>query len=132
MPSKARMYGRVLQEVLEKTPESKQKALFKRFKELLKKRGDLRLLSGAVQEFQGAWENRKGNIAQVIFAKAPSAAMRQSTEKALKRKGFAYQEKLDSSLIGGAKIFLGNELLIDNSIRGKLRTLWQKNISTKF
>ena len=123
MPSKARIYGEVLKEVLEKTPEQKRKALFQNFRNLLKKRGDLRLLARAVQEFKTAWTNRKGNMGTVVFAKIPSARDRRSVTKTLKRKGFIYKQIVDPALVGGAKIFLGNEYVIDNTIRGKLQRL---------
>lgn len=123
MPSKARIYGEVLKEVLEKTPARKRKALFQNFKNLLKKRGDLRLLSRAVQEFKTAWENRKGKKGTVIFAKIPSARARGSLIKTLKRKGFVYEQVVDPALVGGVQIFLGNDYFIDNSIKGKLQQL---------
>lgn len=132
MPSKARIYGEILKEVLEKTPAKKRKALFQNFKDLLKKRGDLRLLARAVQEFKTAWENRKGKKGTVVFAKIPSARARRSLIKTLKRKGFIYEQVVDPTLVAGAEIFLGNDYLIDSSIKGKLRTLWQKHISTTF
>lgn len=125
MPSKARIYGEVLKEVLEKTPEQKRKALFQNFRNLLKKRGDLRLLARAVQEFKTAWTNRKGNMGTVVFAKIPSARDRGSVTKTLKRKGFIYEEKVDPRLVGGAEIFLGNDYLIDNTVRSKLKSLIQ-------
>lgn len=136
MPSKARIYGEILKEVLEKTPEQKRKALFQNFKNLLKKRGDLKLLARAVQEFKTAWENRKGKKGTVVFATHPSQKARKHIAKVLKRKGFVYEQIVDSALVGGAEIFLGNDYLIDNSIKGKLNDLhqqtWQKHTSTTF
>ncbi|TSC56302.1 MAG: hypothetical protein Greene071421_242 [Parcubacteria group bacterium Greene0714_21] len=123
MQNKVRIYGEVLKEVLEKIPEQKYRSVFQNFKNLLKKRGDLRLLSKAVQEFKTVWENRKGKKGTVVFAKTPSGAMRKTVAKALKRKGFIYEEKIDPRLVGGAEIFLGNDYLIDNSIQGKLASI---------
>lgn len=123
MQNKAKIYGEVLKEVLTKTPVQKRKTVFQNFKNLLKKRGDLRLLAGALQEFKTAWESRKGRKGTVVFAKIPSAKARGSTAKALKRKGFVYEQIVDPTLLAGAEIFLGNDYLIDNSLKGKLHQL---------
>jgi F0F1-type ATP synthase delta subunit len=127
MQNKARIYGEVLKEVLEKIPEQKRKILFQNFKNLLKKRGDLRLLSRAVQEFKTAWENRKGKKGTVVFAKTPSSSARGSVAKTLRRQGFVYEQIVDPRLGGGAKIFLGNDYLIDNTVQGKLMRIFVQN-----
>ena len=123
MQNKARIYGEVLKEVLEKTPAKKRATIFQNFKNLLKKRGDLRLLARATQEFTRAWRNRKGKMGTVVLASIPSSSARRSVLRALKQQGFNYEEKVDPRLIGGAEIFLGNDYLIDNSIKGKLQKL---------
>lgn len=132
MQSKAKTYGQILKEALEQAPENKRRAVCGRFRDLLKKRGDLRLLSKALQEFKRLWENREGMLATVIFASAPTKQAREMAEKALTRKGFVYRQEVDPTLIGGTRIFLGNDILIDNTIRGKLQALWQKTTSLTF
>lgn len=123
MHSKAKTYGQVLKEVLQEASKQKRKTLFQNFKNLLKKRGDLRLLSKAVQEFKRLWENREGKIGTVVFATSPSEKMRKAAAKAFKRQGFVYEEKVDPGLVGGAEIFLGSDYLIDNSIKRKLERI---------
>lgn len=132
MQSKAKTYGQILKEVLQQVPENKRREVRERFRSLLKKRGDLKLLSKALQEFKKLWENREGMLATVIFASAPTEKAREMAEKILTRKGFVYRQEVDSTLIGGTRIFLGNDILIDNTIRGKLQALWQKTTSLTF
>lgn len=120
---RARLYAKALQEVLEKTPRSKLKDVVLRLKFLLKKRGDLRHLPSILKEFEEFWSERKGKRARVALAKPQGSSLKVSLVRALKRKGFQYEEELKPELIGGLAIFLGKEYLIDNTVRSKLAKL---------
>jgi F0F1-type ATP synthase delta subunit len=44
-------------------------------------------------------------------------------KKTLKKEGYVIKDEVHEDLIGGAAVFLSNEYLIDNSIKGKLHKL---------
>ncbi len=123
MQNKARLYGEILYGVFEKTPENKQEKLTHMFIQFLKKKGALKLLSKILQEFATLWKERNGKIGLMVFAKPPAAKLREYAKKAIKAKGFVYEEKIDGSLVGGSALFLGNEYCIDNSVKEKIRNL---------
>ena len=123
MAKKASLYAKVLVQSLESAPEQKQKEIAARFKNLLKKRGDLRHVSAVLQEFAKLWEERKGKIARVISAKELPLSFVSLVRSTLKKKGYQIKEEHDENLIGGAAVFLGNEYLFDNTVRGKLQKL---------
>ncbi len=123
MQNKTRAYAAALVNVLEKAPWRVRAQRLRNFKKLLKKRGDLKLVSKILQEFSKLWKERKGTVAYVISAKPLRPHARESLKRALVKKGFLYEEKIDPSLIGGVQILLGQEYFIDNSIKAKLRKL---------
>ena len=41
----------------------------------------------------------------------------------LKKDGYQVKEEQNESLIGGTAVFLGNEYLFDNTVKGKLQKL---------
>lgn len=121
MAKKTLVYARALLETFKQVPEKEWKGVALRFKRLLKKRGDLKLASSILQEFGKLWESREGTVARVVTAKEPSAAG--AVEKALEERGYQVKREADMRLIGGVAVFLGNEYLADNSVRGRLRKL---------
>ena len=123
MAKKANLYAKVLVQSLDGAPEQKQKEIAARFKNLLKKRGDLRHVSSVLQEFKKLWEERKGKIARVVAATELPSSLSSFMKSALKKKGYQVKEEQDKNLIGGAAVFLGNEYLFDNTARGKLQKL---------
>ena len=123
MTKKASLYARALVQSLEGASEQKQKEIISRFKSLLKKRGDLRHLSSVFQEFEKLWEERDGKIARVVSHAGLSVSFAGLIKGALKEKGYQIKEEQDKSLIGGVAVFLGNEYLFDNTVKGKLQKL---------
>jgi F0F1-type ATP synthase delta subunit len=107
---KAKRYAKLLRET---------QADPKRFVGLLKRRGDLRLLSEIQKEFQ---RDKDGRVAEVISVKEVPQALTESLE----RKGYLVKRRHDKSVLGGAAVILSNEYLIDNTVRGQLQKLWQK------
>ena len=123
MAKKTSLYARALVESLKDAPLKEQKERIVRFKTLLKKRGDLRLQSAILGEFVKLWEKRDGKIATVISAKEAPDSFISSITKTLKKEGYIVKEEENEALIGGFAVFLSNEYLIDNSIKGKLHKL---------
>ena len=123
MAKKTSLYARALVESLQDVPVKEQKERIVRFKTLLKKRGDLRLQSAILGEFVKLWEKRDGKIATVISAKEAPDSFIHSITKTLKKEGYIVKEEENEALIGGFAVFLSNEYLIDNSIKGKLHKL---------
>lgn len=119
----ARTYASVLQEVLEKTPTAKWEEVAKRFVVLLKKTGRLGMASKIMHDFRKLWMERKGKKALVVSTHPLSEKTKKETEEILGKKGFLLQEQLDKGIIGGAILFLGQEYMIDNSIKGKLQKI---------
>lgn len=123
MAKKTSLYARALVESLQDVSIKEQKERIVRFKTLLKKRGDLRLQSAILGEFEKRWEKRDGKIATVISAKEAPDSFISSITKTLKEEGYIVKEEEEEALIGGFAVFLSNEYLIDNSIKGKLYKL---------
>jgi len=120
---KAKIYAKALLEAAEGKSEEEQKQVAWRLKQLLKKRGDLRLLSRILKEAESL---QQGNPAQVVTASELSEQARNTLKKALEQKGFIMKEEVDADVLGGTAIYLGKEYMIDNTVRRKLQKLWQK------
>jgi len=121
MSKKTRTYARVLLGALSHASEKEAAGIARRFKFLLQKRGDVRILSAVVREFQRLWEERKGKVASVVSAK--ELPLGSALEQELKRRGYRPRKEYDKELIGGTAVFLGKSYLVDNSIRGKLQRI---------
>jgi len=122
---KAKRYAQALSLVLEGVSEEESKKIAQRFKLLLQKRGDLRLLSEILKEFSHIQEEKKGKIAQVFTATEFSKEMKDIVEDSLQKEGYQMKEQVESVLIGGTAIMVGNEYMIDGTIRGKIQRLWK-------
>ena len=119
---KAKVYAKALVALNGKT-EEEQKLVAQRLKQLLKKRGDLRLLSAILKETENL---QQGNRAQIVTASKLSEQARNTLKESLEQKGFSMQEKVDAHVIGGIAMYLGKEYMIDATVRRKLQKLWQK------
>jgi len=106
---------------LDAARQAKEKA--QRFKLMLRKRGDAKYASEILREFVKAWKERKGPIATVVSAESLAPAIRKEMEQSLATKNYRVEEKVDKSVIGGIAVFLGNNFLIDGTIRGKLKRI---------
>ncbi|MBI2098735.1 MAG: F0F1 ATP synthase subunit delta [Candidatus Wildermuthbacteria bacterium] len=130
---KAKTYAKVLVETLEDASESEAKKKVQRFKLMLQKRGDAKYASEILREFAKAWKERKGPIATVVSAESLAPAVRKEMEQSLAKsaiggsasggKKYVVEEKVDKSVIGGIAVLLGNNFLIDGTIRGKLKRI---------
>lgn len=123
MVKKASLYAKALVQSFSGASEKEQKEIAIRFKNLLKKRGDLRYASLALQEFTKLWEERNGKVARVISSSELPSPFISSMKSVLKKNGYQIKEEQNESLIGGAAVFLGQEYLFDNTAKGKLQKL---------
>ncbi|MDP4007136.1 MAG: F0F1 ATP synthase subunit delta [bacterium] len=123
MAKKTTQYALALLKALDGKQEKEQRVRVARFKKLLKKRGDLPLLSSVLQEFSKFWEQRQGKLAFLVSGGKFPHSVSASIKKTLVDKGYQLKEGEDARLIGGSAVFLGSEYLIDNSVKGKLEKL---------
>ena len=93
------------------------------WKRLLYKRGASKQVSKILQEFARAWKERKGQIATVLAAEPLSEKAKKQFDQSLSKKQYQVEEKVDPGVIGGVALFLGNDFMIDGTIRGKLKRI---------
>lgn len=123
MQSNVRIYAKVLHEALKGISLAEQKKRVRVFKEILKKRGDIKMSHGILQEFHRLQKEQKGKRGKVVSAKQLSRSIKTMLAATLKSTKFALEERVDKAVIGGVAVFLGKEFLIDNTILGRLRRL---------
>ncbi|MDO8474346.1 MAG: F0F1 ATP synthase subunit delta [bacterium] len=123
MQSKVRIYAKVLYEVLKGVSLSEQKKRIHALYGILKKRGDIKISNGILQEFQRLEKEQKGKIGKAVSARRLSSSVKATLVSKLKSMKFVLQDRIDPSVIGGVALFLGNDFLIDNTILARLRKL---------
>ena len=123
MQSKVRIYARVLHEALKGVSLVEQKKRIRVFKEILKKRGDIKISNGILQEFHRLGQEQKGKIGKVISGHILQASVKSMLSIMLRSMRYTLEDRIDPAVIGGVAVFLGNEFLIDNTIVGRLRKL---------
>lgn len=109
----AKQYAEILNQFLEEVGEEDVNKAIKAFIGLLKKNNDLRLADKIIEEYQNA------GIKQVRVTSAKRIS--ESAKKELQKLGDV-KEGVDTSLIGGIKIRIG-DTFIDGSIRQTLENL---------
>jgi len=123
MQGKNRIYARVLHEVLKGASLTEQKKRIHAFKNILKKRGDMKAIHGVLQEFHRLQEEQKGKVAEVVSARQLAPAVRAALASKLKSMKFALRDRIEPRVIGGVALFLGKEFLLDNTILARLKKL---------
>ena len=123
MQSKVKIYAKVLYEALKGVSLPEQKKRIQIFKEILKRRGDMKISHGILQEFGRLEQEQKGKISQIVSARALAASVKAAFASKLKSMKFVLQHSIDPSVIGGVALFLENDFLIDNTILARLRKL---------
>jgi F0F1-type ATP synthase delta subunit len=121
MQSKVRIYARVLHEVLKGASLTEQKKRIRALKGILKKRGDIKISHGILQEFWRLEQEQKGKTGKVVSARQLSPSVKAAFVSKLKPMKFTLEDRIDPSVIGGVALFLGNDFLIDNTILARLR-----------
>jgi F0F1-type ATP synthase delta subunit len=130
MQSKVRIYAKVLYEALKGVSSSEQEKRIQVFREILKKRGDMKMSHGILQEFGRLGKEQKGAIGEVVSARALAPSVKAALASKLRSMKFVLEDRIDSRLIGGVAVFLGKEFLIDNTILARLRKLsYEKKLS---
>ena len=110
-------------EALDGSSEKEARETMQAIKRLLYKRGDFKHVSRILQEFERAWQERKGKIATVVTAFPLAEKTKIAIEKSLEKSGYAKQEQIDKDVIGGMALYLGNEYVIDGTIKGILQRM---------
>lgn len=88
---------------------------------LVKRRGDTKFLRTILVEVQSEYETRGGKRAEMVSANPLSLATRKKALSILKPKGFrTLRVRVNPQLLGGSALFLGNEYLMDGTLREKL------------
>lgn len=124
---RTKLYANVLWESSHGKSKEEIAQIAKRLKDFLKRQGELRLISAVLREAKTLQQGKPG---LVISASPLSSGMRAKFAHLLFRQNYRMEERVDKEVIGGAAVFLGNEYLIDNTIRGRMQKLWKKVSST--
>lgn len=117
MSRKTRRYASALLSVLKEASQKEQKERIIRFLQLLKKRGDFKIVGQVMREFSKIWQEKDGEIAKMYVAKDEHHEV---LERAIIKKGYTVEKEVEKRLLGGIAVFLGNHTMIDNSIKGRL------------
>ena len=120
---KAKTYAKAMVEAFDGLSEKEAKKKAQILKRMLYKRGDSKQISKILQEFARAWKERNGQVATVVAAEALSEKTRKQIEQSLSREKYIIEEKVDPGVIGGVALYLGNDYVIDGTIRGKLKRI---------
>ncbi len=119
---KIRRYVKALVGSLVKARTRKEAAvMLSNFFLLVKRRGDTKFLYAILREAQYEYETKGGKMAEMVSAVPVSPAARKKALSILKPKGFgAVAVRVNPELLGGSALFLGNEYLMDGTLREKL------------
>lgn len=123
MERKTRIYARVLHEALKAVSLAEQKKRIHAFKGILKKRGDVKISHGVLQEFLKLEKEQKGKIGEMVSALKLPASLKTMFASKLKSMKFVLEDRVDPAVLGGVAVFFNKEFLIDNTIRGRLRKI---------
>lgn len=123
MRNKAKTYAKAMVQALDGVSEKEAAKRVSILKRMLYKRGDSKQISKILQEFAHAWKERNGQTATVVTAETLSEKTRMQIEQSLAKKKYIMEEKNDPGVIGGVALYLGNDYMIDGTIRGKLKRI---------
>lgn len=127
MPAnKVRLYAQLLQKLAHDVSGKEFEERARKFIQLLHDRGDSRLVGSILKEFERMWKSGEGKEALIVAEGPLSKEMKERFEKILEKEGYRVQEKIDEDAKGGAILFLGNEYMIDGTVRGKLNKIWNQ------
>lgn len=120
---KTTLYARLLVEAFRDAKPAMVAARVSNFKKLLKRANDLKIAGKVVKEFERLWAAKDGTVAEVTAARPLTATARKKLESRLKSKGYVLTERIDTHVIGGVALRLGNDVLVDGTIINKLQRL---------
>lgn len=113
-------YAEALAAALGDAAADKRPAMIRRFLRLLQKNRDTKLLGAVIRKTERRWLADQ-NLHKVAVASASplQPAVKKEIEEALVKKPL-WEEKIDPALLGGIRILIDDELLIDASARRRL------------
>ena len=119
-------YAQALASALRNAKTKTQAALMLRnFVALVKRSGDTRLIKAVLLEAQLIYEAKGKKRAEIVSASLVSKTLQNRMKHVLGTKGFGtLAMRQDAKLLGGSALFLGNEYLIDGTLREKLRRIF--------
>lgn len=121
-----RRYVRALAGSLMKAKTSKEaSSMLDNFFSLVKRRGDTKFLRAILIEVQKEYEAKGRKVAEMVSAAPLSSTSQKKALSLLKLKGFnAPTWHVNPELLGGSALFLGNERLMDGTLREKLHRMF--------
>jgi len=122
-----KQYAISLYESTIKIDKAQAERRIKKFVDILKKNNDLSLSNKIIEQYYRHYRNEKNisKIEIVSHKKLNPETLNQIIQKFNKQ--IEVEEKIDKSLIGGIIIKIDNNLLLDGSVKRKLKNL-RKNI----
>lgn len=124
LQNKTRKYADALLQALEKeSDEKKVIEIVSRLKKILRKHGQTRRTNEILKIFSKMWKERNGKIATIFSSESLIPSVENKMKKQLLEKKYSVEERVDPDLIGGLALYLGNDYLIDATIKGKLRKI---------
>lgn len=124
LQNKVKTYAGVLVGALDGKTESEAALIVERFNTLLKKRGDLKIAGRILQAFKKLWAQKDGKVALVVGTQKLTDESKNKIKVSLEKKGFVVKGKSDQAILGGIAVFIGDDFLIDGTIRNKIKRLW--------
>ncbi|MDP3900805.1 MAG: F0F1 ATP synthase subunit delta [bacterium] len=121
--SRARTYALALSSSLKDGKETEVRIA--RFRQIVKKRGDTRLLGSILRELEVEAELEKGKKAVLVTSSKLSSKLRKEIDELFTNLGWALREEVRAEVIGGAALFLQDSVLIDGTAKKRLQEIFQ-------
>lgn len=129
MRYKPNQYALALFEALEEKFGKSREAIIQRFVALVVKNNDRSLLGRILRQYERMYYRRKGikNVS-VTAAKKVTRSVIAAIGKRL-GSDINIKETIDPTVLGGVRIMIDNELLIDGTFQDKIEKLYKKLVS---
>ncbi|OHA03586.1 MAG: hypothetical protein A3J58_00395 [Candidatus Sungbacteria bacterium RIFCSPHIGHO2_02_FULL_52_23] len=113
-------YAEALAEALAPAGAEKRPSMIRRFLGMLRKNKDSKLLAAIVRKTERRWlADQNLHKVAVTSASPLTAAVKKEIEAVLTRKPM-WEEKIDPAILGGMRILVDDETMIDASARSRL------------
>lgn len=119
----AKQYSASLISALEGKSDSDQQASIKRFMTMLQRNGDFSKRQLIAREIKKQYLTKEGTKDVVVEVASEVSGMKKELESALGGK-ILLKEEINPSILGGVKILINEEILIDASVRSRLNKLF--------
>ena len=121
-----KQYASVLLSALDGKSEKERKEILRRFVDILAKNRDITRLGAILREVEREYLKKSGMKKVWVESVSPlSAGLRKEIEAAVGGKTYLH-EKINPSLLGGIRILINDELLIDASARRQIDKLFSR------